>query len=129
MSYDPAGLPEEVLAFLAERHLATLTTLDPEGRPHVTAAGFTYDPEARLVRIITFRHSQKVRNARRGGRAAVGQVDGRRWLSLEGPVEVTDDPDRVARAAAAYGRRYRQPGENPERVALEISVERILGSV
>jgi hypothetical protein len=42
---------------------------------------------------------------------------------------VTGDPDRVAAAVAAYATRYRQPGENPNRVALEITVERVLGSV
>jgi PPOX class probable F420-dependent enzyme len=127
MGYDPAALPDEVLAFLAERHLATLTTLDPDGRPHVVAVGFTFDPAVRLVRVITNAGSQKAVNAARGGRAAVGQVDGRRWLSLEGPATVTDDPDRVAAAVAAYATRYRQPGENPSRVALEITVERVLG--
>jgi PPOX class probable F420-dependent enzyme len=127
MAYDPAHLPDEVLAFLAERHLAMLTTLGSDGRPHVTAVGFTYDAAERRVRIITHGRSQKAVNARRGGRAAVGQVDGGRWLSLEGPVTVSDDPDRVARAVADYTRRYRPPRENPARVAVEITVERILG--
>lgn len=127
MGFDPAALPDEVLAFLADRHLATLTTLGTDGRPHVVAVGFTFDPALRLVRIITNAGTQKAVNAARGGRAAVAQVDGRRWLSLEGPAAVTDDPDRVAAAVAAYGTRYRQPGENPNRVALEITVERVLG--
>ena len=127
MGFDPAALPDQVLAFLAERHLATLTTLDRDGRPHVVAVGFTFDPDSRLVRIITNAGSQKAVNAARGGRAAVGQVEGKRWLSLEGPAIVTDDPDRVAAAVAAYGTRYRQPGENPSRVAIEITVERVLG--
>ena len=129
MGFDPAALPDEVLAFLTERHLATLTTLDQAGYPHVVAVGFTFDPAQRLVRVITNAGSQKAVNAARGGRAAVAQVDGRRWLSLEGPATVTDDPDRVAAAVAAYGTRYRQPGENPDRVALEIAIERILGRV
>lgn len=129
MGFDPAALPDEVLAFLTERHLATLTTLDQAGHPHVVAVGFTFDPARRLVRVITNAGSQKAANAARGGRAAVAQVDGRRWLSLEGPATVTDDPDRVAAAVAAYGTRYRPPGENPNRVALEIAVERILGRV
>ncbi|MGH9011965.1 MAG: pyridoxamine 5'-phosphate oxidase family protein [Acidimicrobiia bacterium] len=129
MGFDPAALPDEVLAFLAERHLATLTTLGPDGHPHVVAVGFTFDPARRLVRIITNAGSQKAINAARGGRAAVGQVDGRRWLSLEGPATVSDDPDRVASAVAAYATRYRQPGENPSRVALEITVEQVLGRV
>lgn len=127
MAHDPAALPAEVLAFLAERHLATLTTLAPDGWPHVVAVGFTFDPEDGLVRIITGGGSRKAANAARGGRAAVGQVDGARWLSLEGPVTVTSDPERVAAAVAAYTARYRPPRENPTRVAIEITVERVLG--
>lgn len=127
MGFDPAALPEEVLVFLTERHLATLTTLAPGGWPHVVAIGFTFDPADGLVRIITGAGSRKAANARRGGRAAVAQVDGARWLSLEGPVTVTDDPGRVAAAVAAYTARYRPPRENPVRVAIEITVERVLG--
>ncbi len=127
MALDPAHLPPEVLAFLGEYHLATLTTLRADGSPHVVPVGFSYDPEPRLVRVISFEGSQKVLNARRGGRAAVSQVDGARWLTLEGTVAATDDPDRVAAAVAGYAARYRQPGERPDRVAIEISVDRILG--
>ena len=127
MAFDPAALPDEVLAFLAERHLATLTTLGPGGRLHVAAVGFTFNPRDGLVHIITGSASQKALNARRGGRAAVGQVDGARWLSLEGPSTVSDDPARVAAAVAAYAARYRPPRENPTRVTIEIAVERVLG--
>jgi PPOX class probable F420-dependent enzyme len=129
MGFDPAALPAEVLAFLAERHLAMLTTLGPGGQPHVVAVGFTFDPADGLVRIITGGATRKAVNARRGGRAAVGQVDGGRWLSLEGPVTVSADPDRVAAAVAAYTTRYRPPRDNPTRVAIEISIERVLGRV
>lgn len=117
------------MAFLAERHLATLTTIGPDGRPHVVAVGFAFDPRDGVVRIITGAASQKAANARRGGRAAVGQVDGARWLSLEGPVTLTDEPARVEAAVAAYSARYRPPGDNPARVAIEITVERVLGRV
>jgi hypothetical protein len=33
----------------------------------------------------------------------------------------------VAAAVAAYAARYRTPSENPDRVAIEIAVDRILG--
>jgi PPOX class probable F420-dependent enzyme len=118
---------DAVLDFLAERHLATLTTLRADGSPHVVAIGFTYAADERLVRVITFAGSTKVRNAARGGRAAVCQVDGGRWLTLEGDVRVTDDPERVATAVEMYADRYRQPGERSDRVVLEIAVDRILG--
>ena len=127
MSLDPRALPEEVLAFLAERHLATLTTLRPDGSPHVVAVGFTWDDEIGLARVITNRTSRKAAHARLGGRAVVAQVDGPRWLALEGTVLFSDDPDRIAEAVRRYAVRYRQPAENPLRVALEITVDRVLG--
>lgn len=127
MSLDPADLPTSTLEFLAEYHLASLTTLRADGSPHVVPVGFSYDPDEQLVRIITFEGSQKVMNARRGGRAAVSQVDGGRWLTLEGTITATTDPERVAAAVAGYAARYRQPGEREDRVALEITVDRILG--
>ncbi len=127
MSLDPAALPTSTLEFLAEYHLASLTTLRADGSPHVVPVGFSYDPAERLVRIITFEGSQKVANARRGGRAAVSQVDGGRWLTLEGTISASTDPERVAAAVAGYAARYRQPGEREDRVALEIAVDRVLG--
>ena len=70
MALDLSALPAEVLAFLAERHLASLTTLRADGSPHVVPVGFSYDPAERLVRVITRSGSQKVANARRGGRGS-----------------------------------------------------------
>lgn len=124
---DPSDPGDEVLAFLDERHLATLTTLRADGSPHVVAVGFTYSPQERLARVITFASSVKARNATRGGRAAVCQVDGGRWLTLEGTVRATTEPDRVADAVERYAVRYRQPKVRDDRVAIEIDVDRILG--
>jgi F420H(2)-dependent biliverdin reductase len=129
VAHDLAALPEGVRAFLAERHLATLTTLRPDGTPHVVAVGFTWDEQARLARVITHGSSRKVRHVRAGSpRAVVAQVDGRRWLSLEGVPTVSDDPERVAEAVRRYALRYRQPSANPQRVVIEIAVDRVLGS-
>lgn len=120
-------LTAEMLEFLAERHLATLTTLRADGSPHVVAVGFSYDADAGVARVITFASSVKARNAARGGRAAVSQVDGGRWLTLEGPVRLVTDAGGVAAAVAGYAARYRQPGEREDRVAIEIQVDRVLG--
>lgn len=127
MSLQPGTLGEEALAFLREYHLASLTTMRADGSPHVVPVGFSYDDSSCTVRIITFASSQKYHNALRGGRGAVSQVDGGRWLTLEGTVSGTDDPERVALAVAGYAARYRQPGERADRVAVEIAVDRILG--
>ena len=118
---------EEMLTFLCENHLASLTTMRSDGSPHVVPVGFSYDPELQIVRVITFTSSVKYKNALRGGRAVVSQVDGGRWLSLEGTVTGTNDPARVAAAVAGYAARYRQPKEREDRVAIEIAVDRVLG--
>jgi PPOX class probable F420-dependent enzyme len=116
-----------MLAFLSEYHLASLTTLRADGSPHVVPVGFSYDPELCVVRVITFPSSVKYKNALRGGRAVVSQVDGGRWLSLEGTVTGVSDPTRVAAAVAGYAARYRDPKDREDRVAIEIAVDRILG--
>ncbi|MEV6067192.1 PPOX class F420-dependent oxidoreductase [Nocardia sp. NPDC052001] len=121
-------LSPAAIEFVTERHLATLTTLRADGTPHVVAVGFTWDPEAGIARIITDGGSMKVRNVRRGGYAAVSQVDGARWLTLEGPATVLDAPADVAAAEVRYAGRYRQPRENPTRVVIAIAVRRVLSS-
>ncbi|HOT78378.1 MAG TPA: TIGR03618 family F420-dependent PPOX class oxidoreductase [Microthrixaceae bacterium] len=129
MPLDPSDPSAEVLEFLSERHLATLSTHRPDGTIHVAPVGFTYDPDRRLARIITRSGSRKVANidAHPGSRVVLCQVDGGRWLSLDGPAEVTAASDRVAEAVERYAHRYRQPGERDDRVAIEISVDRMMG--
>jgi F420H(2)-dependent biliverdin reductase len=118
-----------LLEFLAERHLATLTTLRADGSPHVVPVGVTYDAATRTARVITSGTSAKAGHVRAGQqRVAVCQVDSRRWLTLEGTAVVRDDPASVTEAERRYAVRYRQPRENPARVVLEISVDRILGN-
>ena len=70
MPREPDDLTDDELAFLAERHLGTLTTMRADGSPHVVAIAFSFDPADGLVRIITFDGSQKVRNVERTARAA-----------------------------------------------------------
>jgi F420H(2)-dependent biliverdin reductase len=129
VTHDPATLGPGFLAFLTERHLATLTTLRADGSPHVVPVGVTYDAGTCTARVITSGTSAKARHVRAGqSRVAVCQVDGRRWVTLEGTAVVRDDPASVADAEQRYARRYRTPRENPARVVLEISVDRVLGS-
>jgi F420H(2)-dependent biliverdin reductase len=124
----PQRLSADALEFLRERHLATLTSIRPDGTPHVVPVGFTWDADRRLARVITDGSSTKARIAAAGGRVALCQLDGRRWLTLEGTSTVSDDPARVADAVTRYAERYRQPRVNPARVVIEITVERVLAS-
>jgi PPOX class probable F420-dependent enzyme len=133
VSLDPHSLDAAALGFLTERHVGTLTTLRPDGSPHVCAIAFTWDDDAQLARVITFDGSTKVRNVERAGpsagdaRVVLAQVDGPRWLALEGRARVTRDPDAITEAVRRHALRYRQPSENPRRVAIEVAVDRILG--
>jgi PPOX class probable F420-dependent enzyme len=129
MARTPDELTDADLGFLAERHLATLTTLRPDGTPHVVAVGFTWDHDAGLVRVITWDASKKHRNVaeRPGSRAVVCQVDGGRWLSLEGPATAVTDTDACREAESRYTERYREPRSRQDRSVIEIRVDRILG--
>ena len=131
MALDLNDLEPSVMAFLTERHLATLTTLRRDGSPHVVAVGFSYDQVSRIARVITWGSSQKAINAGRmqvaGQRAAVCQVDGGRWLSLEGQVRLVTDPVGVQPGIDGYTSRYQQPKDRPDRAVVEIDVDKILG--
>jgi PPOX class probable F420-dependent enzyme len=128
---DPAD--ERLGAFWRERHLCTFTTLRADGTPHVVPVGVTLDPGTATARVITSRGSLKARHVTQGGPAgaavAVCQVDGRRWVTLEGRAVVRDDPAFVADAERRYAERYRVPRPNPERVVIEIAITRVLGSL
>ncbi|UED84424.1 pyridoxamine 5'-phosphate oxidase family protein [Streptomyces profundus] len=120
----------EYLAFWTERHLCTLTTLRPDGTPHVVPVGVTVDADAGMARVITRRTSRKVANLSGAGpaRVAVCQIDGGRWATLEGTAAVRTDEAAVADAVDRYARRYgRRPTPDPERVVIEIAVDHAMG--
>lgn len=129
---DPGAPDASYLTFWQERHLCTLTTLRPDGTPHVVPVGVTYEPEARLARVITFKSSAKVRHVLAAGpdgaRVAVCQVDGGRWATLEGLAYIRTEPERVRDAEQRYAERYgRTPTPNPDRVVIEIELTRAMG--
>ncbi len=132
MSLELAALDSAYLAFWRERHLCTLTTLRPDGTPHVVPVGAVFDPETRIAWVIASRSSRKVRNVLAYGPgcgpAVLCQVDGRRWATLEGRARVRSDAETVAQAEHRYAERYRPPRRNPQRVVVAIEVTRAMGS-
>lgn len=123
------ALPDPLLEFWTQRHLCTLTTLRPDGRPHVVPVGVALDPEQECAWVITNPGSRKALNvlaAAGTGHIAACQVDGPRWSTIEGTAELRDDAASVARAVERYASRYRQPRENPDRVALRLTVDRFV---
>jgi PPOX class probable F420-dependent enzyme len=128
VAYDLDDPGPGLLTFLTERHLATLTTLRPDGSPHVVPVGVALDPEQGCAWVITNDVSRKASNLAHGGLVAACQVDGGRWSTLEGRGRVLADPDSVARACERYAARYRTPRPNPSRVAIRIEVDRFVSS-
>lgn len=124
---DPA-----LLAFWREHHYSTLTTFRPDGTPHVVPVSVTYDPEAGIARVVASGGSKKVRNVLAAGatgmRVALCQVDRRRWATLEGRAVVRTEPHLIADAERRFTERYgRDPRPNPERVLIEVTVDRTMG--
>lgn len=122
---DPA-----MLGFVTERHLASLTLVRRDGAPHVTPVGFTWDPELGLARVITWSGSVKARILDEAGtlRGALCQVDGGRWVTLEGEAVVTADSDRCHEGVRRYATRYGEPKDRgDDRRVIELRVNRVLG--
>jgi PPOX class probable F420-dependent enzyme len=123
---------DDYLKFWNEYHLCTLTTIRPDGRPHVVPVGVTVDAGTGVAWVITRKGSKKVANILAAqsnpARVALCQVDGGRWASLEGTAEVLTDADVVSEAVQRYGARYgRTPAPDPERVVINVTIERAMG--
>jgi hypothetical protein len=59
---------------------------------------------------------------------AVCQVDRGRWATLEGRATIRTEQDVVDDAVRRYAERYeRTPAPNPDRVVIEIALDRALG--
>lgn len=128
-------LTPEQLVFVLERHVATLTTMRPDGTPHVTPVAFGWQPDAGTAWLTSDDGSAKVRNIEAAtsvgtpARGALCQVSGGRWLTLEGTLTVSRTADDVADAERRYARRYGAPLEpDPHRVVLRLVADRVLGS-
>jgi len=147
-------LTPEQHVFVTERHVATLTTLRPDGTPHVVPVAFTWDADSGVAWMTSEDGSAKVRNVEAaqgkgpagaapagagaagdgavatgtGARGALCQVSGGRWLTLEGEVTVSRDPAVIADAELRYAVRYGPLDPDPRRVVLNLAVDRVLGS-
>ncbi|MBB4685695.1 pyridoxamine 5'-phosphate oxidase family protein [Amycolatopsis jiangsuensis] len=124
---------EDFRQFWTERRHASLTTVRPDGTPHVVAVGVTVDFDHGLARVITSGTSHKARLVRAAGEAglaaAVCQFEGRVWSTLEGRLRLREGAEAVREAEERFARRYRPPRPNPRRVVLELTVTRVLGKL
>ena len=124
----PDELDPVALGFLAEGHIATLSSHRADGTVHVVPVAFMYSHDDRRVRIIAPASTVKVDNVRRHPRAAVSFVDGGRWATLEGAAFVREDEASVERTRRDYTAKYGPPhGARTDYVSIEIDVTRVTG--
>lgn len=116
---DPVGYQPmtetEIAAFLdAPVRPGILATVRADGRPHVAPVWFDVDEADGSIVFNTGADTVKGRNLARSGRAALCVQDDRApfsYLSIEGPVSITDDLAQVRAWAARIGGRYMGPDQ------------------
>lgn len=101
---------DEVRDFLSALPARTgkLATVCRDGRPHVAPVWFDLDDDGALV-FNTGADTVKGRNLAREGRAALCVDDDRppfSFVTVQGPVEISDDLVEVRRWATRIGGRY-----------------------
>jgi PPOX class probable F420-dependent enzyme len=101
---------EEVRAFLTSlpARPGVLATTRSDGRPHLAPIWYTVEATGEIV-FNTDESSVKGRNLRRSGRAALCVQDDRApfsFVTVEGPVTISDSLEEVRRTATVIGGRY-----------------------
>ena len=109
MAYRPMS-DDKVRAFLTAMPArpAILATTRADGRPHVAPVWYAVDDDGTIV-FNTGETTVKGRNLRRAGYAAMSVDDDEApfsFVTLEGPVSISDDLADVRRWAAVIGGRY-----------------------
>ncbi|MFI9250999.1 PPOX class F420-dependent oxidoreductase [Streptomyces sp. NPDC053069] len=89
----PRPLSDDALSeLLAKQQFGTLATVKQSGHPHLTTMLYTWDPEARIVRLSTTADRVKAKHLRRNPRAALHVQGGDVWsfAVAEGTAEVSE---------------------------------------
>jgi len=109
MAYRPMS-DDEVRTFLTATPArpAILATVRPDGRPHVAPVWYVVDDDGTIV-FTTGETTVKGRNLRRTGYGAMSVDDDEApfsFVTLEGPVSISDDLADVQRWTGVIGGRY-----------------------
>jgi len=129
-----ASLSEKQEEFLGHPYVGVVTTLRPDGSPHSTVVWV--DVEDGVVSFNTAYGRAKPANLEHDPRVSLTVVDPHdpyRWVSVDGPVELTTEgaDDQIDRLAKKYLGKdsypFRQEGER--RVTVRIRSEHIDGRI
>jgi PPOX class probable F420-dependent enzyme len=128
---------------LRSTRLGALVALKRDGRPQLSNVGFSYDPDARLIRVSTADGRAKTINLHRDPRAGlyVTTPDFRAYAVVEGTAELTpvaaDPHDAVVEELVDVYRRI--AGDHPDwsefrdamveerRLVVRLHIERVYG--
>ncbi len=126
-------LQESVRAFLNEPRFAVLGTVNADGSPQQTVMWFELRGDH--IMMNTLRGRKKDRNLLRDGRASICVEDGQRYVTIDGRVNIVDDPAVGQEDIAALARRYEGDEEgnrmsrdvfgSQDRVSLLLSIDRV----
>lgn len=130
---------EEWRAFLSEgTRTAKLSTVRADGTPHIAPVWFVLDGDDLLFN--TGKETVKGKNLLRSGRVAICVDDERppfAFVVVEGPVEVSEDPEELLASAVRIAERYmgeergRAFGERnavPGELLVRVRMEKVIGT-
>lgn len=127
-------LPENVRAFLKEPRFGVLATTRRDGMPQQSVVWYDLDGDEILMNTAVGR--AKNSNLRRDARASLCIADEYRYVTLEGTVELDDDPTTAQADIRRLAIRYRgeekgnQQANNvyakQQRVTVRLKVENII---
>ena len=132
------AFPAPLLDFWTERHLCTLNSVRPDGRPHAVPVGVVLDHDERCAWVITSRESRKARTIAAGPATGVPvaacQVDGqRKRLNVGSPVPLyvsRIDPETHTVTVAPKEHpalvRHEVLAEDPNFIALDLPADKRL---
>lgn len=112
----PTLISADIQAFLRQPHVAALSTVRPNGRPHVTPVWYDFDDGE--FTVSTFRNAQKLKNVSNKGFAALTiftQEPPYRNVIVEGTARVGSPLDNIWRERLAT----RYLGEHAGRVYVQ----------
>jgi PPOX class probable F420-dependent enzyme len=125
-------LPPESHVYFDEPRFATIATVEPDGRPHLSVVWVGRDGDDLLVSTVVGR--RKHRNLVRDPRATVLVYDPENpyhYVEVRGSVTMTEEGGRAL--IDAYGRKYRgwdrylgDDGTDNVRVVVRISADKVV---
>ncbi len=129
-----AELTPAARAFLSELRFASLATINKDGTPQQSA--MWYDLDGDIILMNTAAGRVKYHNLIRDPRASICVVDGYRWVSISGTVELNEDQavaqEDIKRLAIRYHgqeqgeQQARESFSRQRRVTIRLKMDRVV---